>query len=196
MRLGSVALALTTLLSSCALLHRALPRPPEDPSIQFPSFHEHAATRVGAPGQTSELDGITLRALSIAANDFLPTAQENGPCWQRQEAHRYRVIRREDILFVQIFLDPSACSDTLLDGSVKYAIRTDGRILRRLFDGEPETPLTDAGTADAASSAGTPVPASAVGSTSAAPDSHLPASWFSDGGSSGMDGGVPATDAG
>jgi hypothetical protein len=43
----------------------------------------------------------------------------------------------------------------MLDGGVKYAISTDGRILMRLFAGEPETP-----TAPEASDAGPPVTAS------------------------------------
>jgi hypothetical protein len=75
------------------------PRPGEaflerlpDPSIRFPSFHERFATRVGGEGQTYELDGATLRALSIATQDFLPSGGAQASCADKPEAHRYRVI--------------------------------------------------------------------------------------------------------
>ncbi|WNG24108.1 hypothetical protein F0U62_08785 [Cystobacter fuscus] len=83
---------------------------------------------------------------------------------------------------------------------MKYAIHVDGRILRRLFDGEPEALAADSGTAGEPSSEATPVPTSQVGSTSPAPASSLPASWFDggapDAGMAETDGGVRTLDAG
>jgi hypothetical protein len=59
---------------------------------------------------------------------------------RRRDAHRYRVIRRGGIVFVRIDQDLEYCGlDYVLslDSGVTYAISTDGRILRRIFDGEP-----------------------------------------------------------
>ncbi|WNG29411.1 hypothetical protein F0U62_39535 [Cystobacter fuscus] len=200
MRPSRLPLALTVFLSSCALFHPAAPRSPEDPSIQFPSFHERFATPVGGEGQTYELDGVTLRALSIAARDFLPSGGAQASCADKPEALRYRFIRQGEIIFVQISLNSAVCEHAILDGGVKYAIHTDGRILRRLFDGEPEALPPESDPAQVPPSAAAPVPTSQVGSTSAPPAAGLPASWFDggtpDAGSPGADGGVQTPDAG
>jgi hypothetical protein len=140
-------LALAAVLSGCAW--RPCPRLPpveEDTSIVFPRFNERAAVVVGAQGEPYDMDGVTLRAIQVAANDFLPPGREPRTCLDRQEAHRYRVIRQGDVLFVQIYVDPTTCGRQymVLDGSVRYAISAEGRILRRRFDGEPEGPLEPA----------------------------------------------------
>jgi hypothetical protein len=179
MRLRNLPLALTVILSSCALFQK--PAPQEDTSIRFPDFREHFATTIGEQGKPYELDGATLRAITLAANDFIPPNGREPQCWEKQEAHRYRVIRQGDIIFVQISSDPRACEPSVipLDGGAKYAISTDGRILRRLFDGEPEDLSPDAGEQE---TRGTPVPDSQVGSTHRGKtDPNLPSSW-SDGG--------------
>lgn len=188
MRLRNLPLSLTVILSSCALFQK--PAQQEDTSIRFPNFHEHFATIIGEQGKPYELDGATLRAITIAANDFIPPNGKERQCWEKQEAHRYRVIRRGDIIFVQIGSDPKACEQSVipLDGGVKYAISTDGRILRRLFDGEPEdlSPASEAGVQEPR---GTPFPDSQVGGVWGKPDPNLPSSWF--------DGGIrrPAADS-
>lgn len=112
----------------------------DDQSIVFPQFFEHAPIEVGTPGQPYELDGVTLRALVIAANDFLPPGRRNTPCVERQEAHFYRVIRRDEIIFIRIDENPEHCGlkHGGLDSGAKYAISTDGRILRRVLDGMEE----------------------------------------------------------
>jgi hypothetical protein len=74
----------------------------DDRSIVFPQFFERTPIEVGAPGQSYLLDGVTLKAISIAANDFLPPERANAPCFDRQEAHSFRVIRRGEIIFVRI----------------------------------------------------------------------------------------------
>ena len=217
MRMRNLPLALTVLLSSCALFQKPAPRQ-EDTSIRFPDFHEHFATTLGEQGKPYELDGATLRAITLAANDFIPPNGRERQCWEKQEAHRYRVIRRDDIIFVEIGADPTACEKTVipLDGGARYAISLDGRILRRLFDGEPEdlNPAPEAGDGE---SQGTPFPDSQVGGVRGEVDPNLPSSWFDggtrrptpnssptpapataspDAGSAVPDGGVPTPDGG
>ncbi len=200
MRTRSLPLALTVILSSCALFSKT-PSLQEDTSIRFPDFHERFATTVGEQGQPYELDGVMLRAITIAANDFIPPNGAERRCWERQEAHRYRVIRRGDVIFVRISTDPAACEQKVLvmDGGARYAISTDGRILRRLFDGEPEElPGSESPDAGAETVPGTPVPDSQVGNTTwGEPSPDLPSSWFptpSDAGTPPQDGGaVPST---
>lgn len=83
---------------------------------------------------------MTLRAINVSADDFIRPDSEARYCWQKREAHRFNVIRRGDIIFVDVSLDLCYCDTALLplDYGVSYAISTDGRILRRLFAGEPE----------------------------------------------------------
>jgi hypothetical protein len=122
-----------------------------DRSIIFPQFFEQTAVEVGAQGAPYELEGIVLQAIMIAANDFLPPSAKERPCEDRQEAHRYRVIRQGNVVFVRIDEDPAFCGGGYvpLDSGAKYAISADGRILRRVVDGEPEFPhepaIPDAG---------------------------------------------------
>jgi hypothetical protein len=111
-----------------------------DPSIRFPRFFEHTPVKLGAQGELFELDGVLLQALMIAANHRFPHETQDQPCLRRREAHQYRVIRRGDIIFVRIDQDLEFCGlDYVisLDSGVTYAISTNGRILRRVFDGEP-----------------------------------------------------------
>ncbi|WNG51424.1 hypothetical protein F0U60_50315 [Archangium minus] len=140
----NLPLVLVVCLSGCIL--RNLFQPPAPPqydnSIVFPRFFEQEAVEIGAKDEPYELDGVTLRAITIAANDFLPIGAKNPPCENRQEAQRYRVIRRGDILFVYIYEDYEYCGNPMpLDSGAKYAISTDGRILQRIIDGQPEEPF-------------------------------------------------------
>jgi hypothetical protein len=151
----------------------------EDTSIVFPEFFGSEAVSIGGHAQPQELDGVTLQALVIAANDFLPPDSRERSCWDRQDSYRYRVIKQDGIVFVEIGADPDACrpAPRMLDGGVKYAISTDGRILRRLFDGEPETP-----TAPEVLDGGPPAsPSIPVGDTTRGKPQPLP-SRFLDGG--------------
>ena len=52
----------------------------------------------------------------------------------------YRVIRQGDIIFVSVSWNSSSCVPRAypLDGGARYAISTDGRILRRLVGIEPD----------------------------------------------------------
>jgi hypothetical protein len=112
----------------------------DDRSIRFPDFHDQFAVQVGEPGQPYQLDGVTLRAIMIAANDYIPPDTHALDCDMRQEAQLYRVIRRGDIIFVSISFNSSFCRPKVysLDDGARYAISTDGRILRRLVGIEPD----------------------------------------------------------
>jgi hypothetical protein len=112
----------------------------EDESIIFPAFDTELPVAVGAGGHLYELDGVTLRALMVAANDYIPPSSQPRECWQTQEAQEYRVIRRGDIIFVRIGVSPYYCKKRVipLDDGLRYAISTDGRILRRLATGQPD----------------------------------------------------------
>jgi hypothetical protein len=141
MRTIPLCLLMAMCLLSC--LRDSYPRVPveNDTSIRFPKFFESKSVRVSA-GEFLDLDGEMLRALMIAANDFLPPGGKNRPCEYRQEAQNYRVVRESNIIFVYIYENNEYCGypSPSLDSGVRYAISTDGRILRRLFDGQPEDP--------------------------------------------------------
>lgn len=172
MRTTGLLVGLAVILSSCAWLRTSRPAPlEEDRSIVFPQFFEQPAIKVGVGNGPYEMDGVTLRALLMATADFLPPADKDTPCRDRIEAHRYRVIRQGDIVFVQIEDDDEFCGLKYLslDTGAKYAISTDGRILRRLIGTEPEVPEPGDG------GSGT-VPPSPPPTPSSAPDGGSPAS--------------------
>lgn len=103
----------------------------EDLSIKMPRFDP--------PTGTTIVDGPILQALRIAADDFLPAACNPQACTDTLPAYRYIAFRRGDIIFVRIEGNPSYCGEQhSLDAGARYAISTDGRILRRLLDGEAD----------------------------------------------------------
>ncbi|MFL5350510.1 MAG: hypothetical protein ACJ8AT_37545 [Hyalangium sp.] len=179
--------ALAMLLSGC-MRGTCPPQAPleDDRSIAFPQFFEHEAVAVGLPGQTYDLDGEMLRALTIATNDFLPSGNANIPCRNRQEAQSYRAIRQGNVIFVYIYEKPSYCGShyPAADSGVKYAISTDGRILRRVIDGQPmgspAPTLLDGGTTEFSGVPGSSPTFDAIWNT---PNPALP--------SAGQDGGFP-----
>jgi hypothetical protein len=111
-----------------------------------------------------EIDGVLLQAITIAADDFLPSSSPEQPCWGRQEAYRYQVIRQGDIIFVWIDEDLAKCGRTSpsLDSGAAYAISTTGRILRRLMGSQtgellgPDTPARDGGARGTSTEVGSP----------------------------------------
>lgn len=127
----------------------------QDPAIVFPPFSARAPVRIGAEAGPFAIDGRVLRALQIAADDFLPLGRKNPPCWATQEAHTYRVIRQNEVVFVRIDENPAACGRELpaLHSGARYAVSLEGRLLRRLLDGQPDTtrPEASASTAPAVS---------------------------------------------
>jgi hypothetical protein len=146
MRTGKLFLGIVVILTSCVLQSTRSSAVENDTSIAFPQFFAHSATKVGDKSVPYELDGVTLQAIMIAANDFLPPGKKEKPCWDRQEAYRYRVIRQGNIIFVDISEDIYFCGlkYVSVDSGAKYAISTDGRILRRLIGAEPEGPVSPA----------------------------------------------------
>jgi hypothetical protein len=149
----NLLLAATILLCQCARSPSAS-QLNEGNSIVFPKFYEYAPVKINRPGEFYHIDGATLVALSIAANDFAPRNRDDIPCWDRQEAFHYQFTRQNDVVFIRIEHNPNYCKHNFLimDGGAQYAISLDGRILRRVFDGEPMGPLpfSDAGSQDSA----------------------------------------------
>jgi hypothetical protein len=164
----------------------------ENEAIVFPQFSGPPVKMGGQPGMPYELDGVTLRALSTALNDFLPSGLKDPPCWNRLESYRYRVIRQESIIYIRIHADPASCEGKflMLDSGVRYAITTEGRILRRLFTGEPEwdsgSEVSDGGVRQGTPhDAGEPDLAPVLGTTWQEPRPSSPRVW--------PDGGVGGT---
>jgi hypothetical protein len=94
------------------------------------------------------------------------------------------VVRQGDVIFIRIDEDPKACGRTqsALDSGASYAIHRDGRILRRLIDGQPDVAKTE--------DAGVPSTPGEPGSTSPealgdGPSQFLPRSWQDAGSPSG-----------
>ena len=176
-RLG-VALMWTWVRSSCGVLAimflpaclkspsiRLVPVE-QEPSIVFPQFSSQTVIEVGAHGGVYELDGEVLRAIMIAANDFLPPDYKNPTCQNNKKAHRYRVIREGDVIFVDVYEDYSYCDSpyAVADFGAQYAISATGRILRRDIDGFGP-PLDSSGTSE--SDGGLVGEVAEVGTTSA-----------------------------
>ena len=144
MRTQHLSLVLVASLAGCMRSPTATLTPAGgDRTIVFPQFFEHTAITVGAPGGTYELNGEILRAVAIAANDFLPPDDSPRPCHKRQEAQFYRVIRQGNIIFVDIRENHEYCGRRYpaLDSGAKNAISTDGRILRHVLDGAEGGPF-------------------------------------------------------
>jgi hypothetical protein len=145
MKMRTLFLLGVVVFSACIWSPRPSQGPPveDDRSIVFPQFFEQDPVAVGTPGGIYELDGEVLRAIMIAANDFLPPGGKNPPCRSRQEAHFYRVIRQGGIIFVYVHENHAYCGRQYPapDSGAKYAISTDGRILRRVIDGQPMGPI-------------------------------------------------------
>jgi hypothetical protein len=124
--------ALLLIVISVGCLHHRAWLEHQDSSVRMPSYDSIMA---GA-----SIDGPTLRALKVASDDFFPAWGLPRACIDTPEAHRYYAVRRDDIIYVAILQDPSYCDRAYssLDSGGRYAISVDGRLLRRLLDGEPE----------------------------------------------------------
>jgi hypothetical protein len=110
---------------------RKRPQPEtQDPRIVLPVF-DHTLQ------PDADLDGYTLQAIRIAADDLLNADSTGLPCGEKQVSYRYRAVRRADIIFVRIEFKPQNCGRSvgMLDDGATYAIGVDGRILRRELDG-------------------------------------------------------------
>lgn len=137
----AISIGLVAILSGCMRPPSPRTAPLEDDrSIVFPNFYEHSAVHVGAGSAPYEMDGVVLKAIMIAANHFRPPGTGEEPCWARQEAQRYRVIRQGDVIFVDISEDLDFCGLEYisLDSGATYAISVDGRILRHITGAHPD----------------------------------------------------------
>ncbi|XXF79074.1 hypothetical protein P2318_04785 [Myxococcaceae bacterium GXIMD 01537] len=144
MKTKTLLLVLAVILGGCARRPYLPPVPTEnDTSIVMPQFLEEPFVEVGRAGSQYELDGALMRALLIAINDYRPFSAGALPCLHSPWAQRYRVIRKGDIIFVDIVPDPEFCGlqVIMLHAGVTYAISTDGRILRRVTGSSPENEL-------------------------------------------------------
>lgn len=141
------------LLSSClrgAPVSSAAPAD-EAPSLQVPQLLGVKATPVGEQGALYRLDGTTVRALTVATQDFFSASGQGKECWQNTEGHRYELFQQDGVTFVHITANFATCWQKFapMDYGVTYAISAEGRILRRIFTGEPDDPyrlpVSDAG---------------------------------------------------
>lgn len=85
----------------------------------------------------TDLDGATLQAIRIAADDFLDSDPKVEACSEKQSSYRYRAMRKGDVIFVRITYKPENCGRRvgMLDGGATYAVSADGKLLRRNLDG-------------------------------------------------------------
>lgn len=138
MKHRDLILATALVLSGCIRKPEQFSTPAgRDRSIVFPVSVGQGLLEVEARKATYDLDGEVMRALMIAANDYLPPGIPNPPCWARHEALTYRFTRRDDIIFVYIGENFAYCGGKPIPmhSGAKYAISKDGRILRRVIDG-------------------------------------------------------------
>jgi hypothetical protein len=85
------------------------------------------------------MDGARVQAIMVAAQDFISTESSGLSCWNKPGDFHYEVLRQGNIIFVEISADQYACNGIgALDFGARYAISTDGRILRRLDATEPD----------------------------------------------------------
>src|SRR5687767_9070892 len=118
MRTNTVSLLLIASLGACAtyqfLGYREIK---EDLSVRFPPF----------PVYTTTVDGPTLQAIRVAADDFRPRPGPGITCRRSQFGYRFNALRRGDIIFVEVEQDTEQCGGNLhLHGSARYAIGLDG----------------------------------------------------------------------
>lgn len=115
-------------MTGCASRHVQLEYP--DLSVQLPVFNPELKL-------DTDLDGQTLQAIQIAADDFLRADPKDTSCASKQSSHRYRALRQGDVIFVRIDYKPENCGQTtgMLDGGATYAISAEGKMLRRNLDG-------------------------------------------------------------
>lgn len=101
----------------------------QDLSVRFVPF----------PSDTTLIDGPTLQAIRVAADDFRPRPGPGVDCRRSQLGYRYRAFRSGDIIFVSVEQDTEQCGGPLsLHGDAKYAIGLDGTIRRRLYEAQPD----------------------------------------------------------
>jgi hypothetical protein len=149
------------LLFSTALLLVTCARGPASPppmreydeSIRFPKALPTGGIPIGGSNERLLIDGDIIQAIMVAARDFIPTSSRSS-CFTKPSDFFYGVLREGDIIFVSISPNYFSCErgPAPLDWGAMYAISTDGRILRRADEEEPDEPPprspSDAGESD------------------------------------------------
>jgi hypothetical protein len=158
---------------------------PQDSSVRMPGYE---SLMQGAP-----IDGPTLRALRIAADDFFPAWGPPRACIDTPEAHTYYAVRRGEVIYVAIVQNPGHCDRAYssLDSGVRYAISVEGRILRRLLDGEPEAGAASDDIEDDAAGAAVQDGGTAAIDVTIPSDARVQFPVSPDGGNPSPDGGMP-----
>ena len=115
-------------LASCALLKgptRPVYAPPaEAAKVEFPLV---------VPEEAVTLDGVTIRAINLAFEDFLPWDREpprgtapGDVCFYKRDSYDVMAWRgSEGVMFVSIYLRPETCDHSpgpLLDVGTRYAV--------------------------------------------------------------------------
>ena len=99
-------------------------------SVELPTFDDAAHL-------DTDLDGQTLQAIRIAADNLLDADPKVQACEDKQSSYRYRAMRKGDVIFVRITYKPENCGHAVrvMDGGATYAVSADGKLLRRNLDG-------------------------------------------------------------
>jgi hypothetical protein len=108
--------------------------------VVFPEHFGVEGTAVGEQGRLYRMEGITLRALLAAIDDFRLTSSRGHPCGSAPEEQLYRIFDQGKIIFIEITANTSHCKpgSLMMAHGVKYAISPEGRILRRISSGGPD----------------------------------------------------------
>jgi hypothetical protein len=103
----------------------------------FPKLFGVEGTAIGEPGRLYRMEGITLRALLTAIDDFRPVSILGKLCGSAPEEQLYRIADQGPVIFIEIAANPSHCKpeSSITSHGMKYAISPQGRILRRIFTG-------------------------------------------------------------
>lgn len=188
MKARSFALLLVLLSFGCPRPRRWVEQ--QDPSVRMPGYD---AIMAGA-----SIDGPSLRALEVAANDYFPAGGAPRACIDTPEAHRFYAVRSGDVIYVAILQDPAHCGRAYpsLDAGARYAISADGRLLRRLLAGEPDSNTAQDSPRDGGSMPDTPGQGDGGASidVSIPPDARVSFPGLADAGTALPDAGMPSRD--
>ena len=108
--------------------------------VVFPKLFGVEGTAVGEQGRLYGMEGITLRALLAAIDDFRLASLQGHPCGSAPEEQLYRIFDQGKLIFIEITANPSRCKpdSSMVAHGMKYAISPEGRILRRISSGGPD----------------------------------------------------------
>jgi hypothetical protein len=108
--------------------------------VVFPELFGVEGTAIGEQGKLCRMEGITLRALLTAIEDFRLTSAQGHSCGSVPEEQFYRIFDQGEIIFIEITANTSNCKpgSLMMAHGVKYAISPEGRILRRISSGGPD----------------------------------------------------------